>query len=260
MAFEPAPVARVDRLLPDPMPGLALDDAFADLALPEPPAGRPLVGLNMITSIDGRAQLAGKAEGLGSRTDRRLMRLLRRAYDAVASGAGTLRADDFYASLPADLAEQRGRAGLPPQPLGLLIAGSGALPTDRRFFAVSTQPRAVAVGRGSPHATEQPLPEVETWVAPTDVPQPDWLLARLAARGVRSLLIEGGPTVNAAFLAAGAVDELYWTVGASLVAADALPMIGALGTPHEPIPARLVSAHRAGDELYLRYRIGEGPR
>ena len=23
------------------------------------------------------------------------------------------------------------------------------------------------------------------------------------------------------------------------------------------LPARLVSAHRAGDELYLRYRIGE---
>ena len=54
-------------------------------------AGRPLVAINMVTSIDGRAQLAGTAEGLGSRADRRLMRHYRAAFDAVGSGAGTLR-------------------------------------------------------------------------------------------------------------------------------------------------------------------------
>jgi 5-amino-6-(5-phosphoribosylamino)uracil reductase len=104
----------------------------------------------------------------------------------------------------------------------------------------------------------EPLPEVETWVAPTDEPEPAWLLAQLAARGVRSLLIEGGPTVNAAFLAAGAVDELYWTIGPRVVAADALQMIASLPSPHDPVPARLLSVHRAGSELYLRYHIGEG--
>jgi 5-amino-6-(5-phosphoribosylamino)uracil reductase len=252
-----APEHRVDRVWPDPASDLSLDDAFASLRLPDGPAGRPLVGVNMITSIDGRAQLGGTADGLGSREDRRLMRLYRAAYDAVASGSGTLRADDFYSALPADLAERRRAAGRPPQPLALLIGGAGRLPVDRRFFAAGEQPRAVVVGRGSPHAAEARLPEVETWVAPTDQPEPRWLLGRLAARGVRSLLIEGGPTVNAAFLAAGAVDELYWTVGARVVAADALPMITSLALAHEPIPASLVSVHRAGDELYLRYRIGE---
>jgi riboflavin biosynthesis pyrimidine reductase len=62
--------------------------------------------------------------------------------------------------------------------------------------------------------------------------------------------------VNAAFLAAKAVDELYWTVGARVVAADALPMIASLPSAHEPSPVTLVSAHRAGSELFLRYRIG----
>jgi 2,5-diamino-6-(ribosylamino)-4(3H)-pyrimidinone 5'-phosphate reductase len=258
MPAEPASSpTRVDRLWPDPASNIPLDEAFAYLALPDAPGDRPLVGLNMITSVDGRAQLAGTAEGLGSRSDRRLMRLLRRAYDAVASGAGTLRADDFYASLPADVATARKEAGRPPQPLALLIAGSGPLPLDRRFFSRSSQPRVVAVGRGSPHAISEPLPGVETWVAPTDEPEPAWLLARLAERGVRSLLIEGGPTVNAAFLGAQLIDELYWTIGPELVAADAKPMIASLPDAHDPIPTRLVSAHRAGDELYLRYRIGE---
>ena len=247
---------RVDRLWPDPATDLSIDEAFGALDLPAAPAGRPLVGVNMVTSIDGRAQLGGNAEGLGSRADRRLMRLYRSRYDAVASGAGTLRADDFYSWLPEDLAAGRAAKGRPPQPLAVLIAGASELPTDRRFFARADQPRAVAVGASSPHAGDQPLPGVETWVAPDPVPQPGWLLQQLAGRGVQSLLIEGGPTVNAAFLAADAIDELYWTVGARLVAADALPMIASLPVSHPPRPGVLVSAHRFGDELFLRYRFG----
>ena len=247
---------RVDRLWPDPAADLALDEAFGQLSLPDHTAARPLVGLNMITSVDGRAQLGGTADGLGSRADRRLMRLYRAAYDAVASGAGTLRADDFYSTVPADLADRRRAEGRAPQPFALLIAGGGRLPTDRRFFVAGDQPRAVAVGSGSQHAAGEPLSGVETWVAPTEEPEPEWVLAQLAERGVRSLLIEGGPTVNAAFLAARAVDELYWTVGARLVAADALPMIASIPSAHEPWPVSLVSMHRAGDELYLHYRVG----
>jgi len=111
----------VDRLWPDPRTALPLDEAFSDLALPAPPADRPLVGVNMISSVDGRAQLDGLADGLGSREDRRLMRLYRVGYDAVASGAGTLRADDFYSWLPEDLAQRRVELGKGPQPLAIVI-------------------------------------------------------------------------------------------------------------------------------------------
>ena len=125
------PAYRVDRLWPDPAADLDLDEAFADLALPSPPEGRPLVGVNMVTSIDGRAQLGGRAEGLSGRADRRLLQLLRVAYDAVGSGAGTLRADDFYSHLPADLAARRTAAGRPAQPTAMVIAGVSPVPTDR---------------------------------------------------------------------------------------------------------------------------------
>ena len=248
----------VDRLWPDPRPGLPLDEAFSDLALPDPPADRPLVGFNMISSVDGRAQLDGLAEGLGSREDRRLMRLYRVGYDAVASGAGTLRADDFYSWLPDDLAQRREAMGRPPQPLALVIGGSSEVPTDRRFFAHPEQPRAVAVGADSPHAGMADLAGVEVWTAPTPNPEPAWLLARLAERGMRTLLIEGGPTVNSSFLAADAFDELYWTVGPRLVAADGRQIMASLPERHPPRLGTLVSAHRSGDELFLRYRFTAG--
>jgi riboflavin biosynthesis pyrimidine reductase len=250
-----ADAPRVDRLWPDPQPSLLLDEAFADLALPDPPAGRPLVGVNMISSVDGRAQLDGLADGLGSREDRRLMRLYRIGYDAVASGAGTIRADDFYSWLPDDLVARRVASGRPPQPLAIVIGGSSAIPTDRRFFAHAEQPRVVVVGSDSPHAGADELAGVEVWTAPAPNPEPGWVLAQLTERGIRTLLIEGGPTVNSSFLAAGALDELYWTVGPRLVAADGRQIVASLPDRHTPRVGSLVSAHRSGDELFLRYRF-----
>ena len=251
------PAFRVDRLWPDPAADLDLDEAFADLALPPPPVDRPLVGVNMVTSIDGRAQLSGRAEGLSGRADRRLLQLLRVAYDAVGSGVGTLRADDFYSHLPGDLAARRVAAGRLAQPIAVVIAGTDAVPTDRRWFTHEDQPRILVVGGGP--AIGEP-PGTELLVAPTDRPAPEWVLAQLAERGIRSLLLEGGPTTNAAFLAAGAFDELYWTIGARLLANAALPMIAPIpgGSPfaERAREAQLISVHRSEDELFLRYRFG----
>jgi riboflavin biosynthesis pyrimidine reductase len=251
------PNHRVDRLWPDPAADLDLDAAFADLALPSPPPGRPLVGLNMVTSIDGRAQLAGRAEGLSGRADRRLLQLHRVPYDAVASGVGTLRADDFYSHLPADLAARRVASGRPAQPTAGVIGGTGPVPTDRRWFNHPDQPRLLILGGGP---TMGEMPGIEVLVAPTDEPEPDRVLETHGESVIGSELLEGGPTTNPGFLAEDLIDELYWTVGARLLGNDALPMIAPIpdGSPfaEHPREGRLVSVHRSEDELFLRYRFG----
>jgi riboflavin biosynthesis pyrimidine reductase len=86
------------------------------------------------------------------------------------------------------------------------------------------------------------------------------VLEQLHERGVRTLLIEGGPRVNAGFLGQGLIDEVFWTVGAKLVGNDGLPMISRIPRDSpigaEPVTGRLVSIHRHDDELFLRYRFG----
>lgn len=225
---------------------------------PMPAAGgRPVVAINMVTSIDGRAQLAGTAEGLGSRTDRRLMRLYRAAFDAVGSGAGTFRATGVWLRVGAELAARREAAGRPPQPTGVVIAGTEAIDTGATWFA-RDEPRVLFVGRANP--TDRTPPGTELLRAPTERPEPSWVLERLAERGIGSLLLEGGPGVNAAFLAAGLIDEVYWTVGAHLLATDALPMITPVradAPTAAPRRGRLVSVLRHDDELFLRYRFAD---
>ena len=256
----PEPPYRVDRLWPDPVVDRPLDEVMAGFEPPPAPPGRPAVAINMVTSVDGRAQLAGTAEGLGSRADRRLMRLYRARFGAVGSGAGTLRATGIWLRVGDDLAERRAAHGLPENPIGVVIAGQGPIDTDASWFSGDEQ-RILVVGRDNPFAA--PPAGTELLRAPTERPEPSWVLERLAERGVRSLLLEGGPHINAAFLAAGLIDEVYWTVGAHLLGTAALPMISPIpgGSPFRADPRRghLVSVLRHEDELFLRYRFaGEG--
>ena len=133
-----------------------------------------------------------------------------------------------------------------------MIGGKGPIPTDERWFTTD-QRRLIAVGADGPRE----ISGAEVLVAPTDHPEPDWLLGALRARGIGSVLLEGGPTVNARFHAAGLIDELFWTVGPWLLGGEGLPMIAPQPPTQTPRPASLVSIHRHGDELFLRYRFGE---
>lgn len=246
----------VDRLWPDPARELTLDEAMGGFVAPTASAGRAAVAINMVTTIDGRAQLAGTAEGLGSRADRRLMRLYRAAFDAVASGAGTLRATGVWLRVGRDLERRRVAAGRAPNPVGIVLAGTDPVPTDAAWFS-GDEPRLLVVGRDNPVSTVPPGTELLRALDPR--PRPEWLVAALAARGIGSVLLEGGPRVNAAFLAAGLLDEVYWTIGAHLLGTDALPMVAPIpgGSPFADAPRQgsLVSVIRHRDELFLRYRF-----
>lgn len=248
------PTHRVDRLWPDPAQDITLDEAMASFGLPPSPADRPMVAINMVTTIDGRAQLHGTAEGLGSRADRRLMRLYRAAFDAVGSGSGTLRASGVWLRVGTDLEARRRVAGRSPNPVGVVIAGEEPVPTDARWFS-GDEARILFVGRGNP--LRSPPAGTELLRANEPRPDPRWVLSALHERGIRSFLLEGGPTVNAGFLEHDLIDEVYWTVGANLLASEALPMIAATsgGDGADLRPAQLVSVHRHEAELFLRYRL-----
>lgn len=247
------PAHLVDRLWPQPAFELSLDEAMAAFEPPRAPAGRPAVAVNMVTSIDGRAQLAGTAEGLGSRADRLLLRLYRAAFDAVLCGAGTLRQSGIWLRVGDELAARRAAQGRTPNPIGVVVAGSSPIPTDARWFE-GDEPRILVVGSDNP--LETPPAGTELVRAPDPRPSPRWVLERLAERGVASVLLEGGPHLNASFVAERLVDELYWTIGPHLIGSQALPMVAAFADEDaEPWRGRLTSVMRHEDELMLRYRF-----
>src|SRR5947209_17217033 len=94
---------------------------YAAMVLPDPPAERPFLYINMVTSVDGKSTVEGSERGLGSADDKRMMQELRVHADAVLNGASTLR---ISGSTPrvhdAALKAQRRQRGLKPQPLGVV--------------------------------------------------------------------------------------------------------------------------------------------
>ena len=100
------------------------------------PDGRPFVVVNFVSSVDGRATVAGRSGGLGDDGDKALFRALRWEVDAVLAGTGTLRAER-YGRLISDpeVRERRRQRGLSPEPLACTLTRHGSLPLDIPLFA-----------------------------------------------------------------------------------------------------------------------------
>ena len=78
-------------------------------------------------------------------------------------------------------------------------------------------------------------------------------LRTLAAEGVQSLLLEGGPTLATAFLAAGLVDKLLLFV-APVLGGEGLRFLGELATPLELSGLR---ASPVGEDVLLEAYVHE---
>jgi riboflavin biosynthesis pyrimidine reductase len=80
------------------------------------------------------------------------------------------------------------------------------------------------------------------------------VLDALAARGLRGVLCEGGPTVLRRLVAEGALDDLLLTVSPLLAAGDAPAILEGDGLAR---PARLAlrEVHRADDHVFLHYGL-----
>ena len=115
---------------------------------------------------------------------------------------------------------------------------------DARDAEAERQPRRLAFGTG-------PLPEgseLELASGPLDE-----TLKRLAAEGVQSLLLEGGPTLASSFLREGLVDKLLLFV-APILAGSGPRWVGELGAS---LSLAGLEVERVGDDLLLTGYIRE---
>lgn len=159
--------------------------------------GRPYVTWKFAGTLDGRAAARdGTSRWITSPEARADVHALRAACGAVIAGTGTVLADD---------------PRLTARPPG----------------GTRNQPLRVVLG-------ERPVPALARVLddsAPTLVLRTHDLsgaLARLAADGIHHALLEGGPTLAAAFLRAGLIDEVVAYLAPALLGAGR-PIIGDLG-------------------------------
>lgn len=240
----------MERLVPEPGPTTVGDQLDPYRPWEDPPAGRPHVALNFASTLDGRASIDGHSGPIGSDTDTAMLVGLRRRFDAVMIGAGTMRVERYGRIIgDPEVRAWREALGLPGDPLMVLV-GSLDLPWDAGLFTDGGG-RVVLFteDEGDPPETATPLEVIRETGGRVDMAK---ALARLRVdHGVRAVLCEGGPRLHSQLQAGGLADELFLTIAPKLVGAGATILEGALP---EVAELDLVWLLQERSELFARYR------
>jgi riboflavin-specific deaminase-like protein len=239
-------------LYPDSRP-TSPEELAAGLRLADKaPADRPYLVLNMVSSLDGKATIDWRTKGLSTELDRRLFHRLRTQADAVMVGAGTVRAERYGRMAKSDeLRAVREAEGLAADPLAVIVSSRLDLPADLPMLGEPAQRVLIATG------SDASLPEVQAEVLYERVGDDLPLLAsRLREQhGIRSVVCEGGPTLNSHLLAAGLVDELWLTLNPKLAGGAAALTIVAGRELVEPAELEPISVAEGEGDLFTRWRV-----
>ena len=188
---------------------------------------RPFVVWKVAATLDGRVAAAdGTSRWITGETARAAVHRLRATCDAVVVGSGTALTDDPQLTVRDADGRATGR-----QPLRVVVDRRGRLPRTARVLD-DAAPTHVSRAAG-----------------------PAGLLAELFERDVRRVLLEGGPTLAAAFLRDGLVDEAVVHLAPTLLGAGP-SLVGDLGisTIADALTFSIADLIPMGGDVQIRMR------
>lgn len=151
--------------------------------------GRPWVIWKFAATLDGRSAAAdGTSQWITGPAARADVHAARARCGAIVVGTGTVLADDPHLTVRADVSVLCGRSG----PLRVVV-GSREIPSGARVLDDAAE---------TVHLRTRDPREV---------------LEALAERGIHRVWLEGGPTLAAAFLRAGCIDEVVAWIAPALL-------------------------------------------
>ncbi|MCT2588520.1 bifunctional diaminohydroxyphosphoribosylaminopyrimidine deaminase/5-amino-6-(5-phosphoribosylamino)uracil reductase RibD [Streptomyces sp. N2-109] len=205
---------------------------------------RPHVTWKYAATLDGRSAAAdGTSRWITSSEARADVHRLRAASDAVLVGSGTARTDDPQLSA-------RGVEGAV-QPLRVVLDTEARTHRGARVLD-GTAPTLIAVAEDTPAGPLDTLAEVVRLPREGAGLALPALLAELYGRGVRALLLEGGPTLAGAFLAAGLVDRVVGYI-APVLLGEGPAVLGSAGisTIDQALRLTVTETIRLGPDLRI---------
>ncbi|MFB6715533.1 MULTISPECIES: bifunctional diaminohydroxyphosphoribosylaminopyrimidine deaminase/5-amino-6-(5-phosphoribosylamino)uracil reductase RibD [unclassified Streptomyces] len=228
--------------------GLLADEAAAGNTawLTSVRLGRPYVLWKYAATLDGRIAAAdATSRWITSPESRADVHRLRAEADAVVVGSGTARTDD----------PQLGARGVEGavQPLRVVVDTDATAVRPGARVLDGTAPTLIAVADDSdtrrlPEGAVLRLPRAATGPG-LDIPA---LLAALYGRGIRSVLLEGGPTLAGSFVAAGTVDKVVGYLAPVLLGAGPAALADAgISTIAEALRLDVTETVRIGPDLRI---------
>jgi len=220
-----------------PIPSDAVDIAqrLRDDVRPAP-AGRPWVTLVMITTIDGAISIDGVSGSLGSPTDQERFVSARRQADGIIVGASTVAAEEYKPTVT---------------PIAVITGSLSPDPSEPLFGDPSNKPILFTTDQAARTRGAQ-FDGIAEVIPLGDSLEPEQVLADLGNRGMASVMLEGGPTLNSLFLRADLVDEMLLSYSPLVAGGDAFRMTNGPTMPTER-RFRVDRVMLADDIVFVRY-------
>ena len=220
--------------------------------------GRPHVTLKAAATMDGKiADVHGASKWITGEAARLVAHRLRSDADAIVVGIGTVLADDPSLTVRLD-------PPWPREPLRVVLDSGARTPVTARVITGATPSRAIIVVADAPSDRVRGLEATGAVVLRCPGPGgrvsiPD-LLAALAVREVRGILVEGGAEVAAAFLEAEVVDRVALFLAPLLLGGAAAPTVlgGAGRELKRAVALDAVEVTRVGVDLLLEADVRRG--
>lgn len=184
---------------------------------------RPHVTVKWAASLDGRAAAHdGTSQWISGPESRVRVHEQRSAADAIVVGTGTVLADNPSLTARTPEGELHDHQPIP------VIIGTRNVPGDALVHQHPLEP--LIIGHNDLHAA----------------------LSEMFDKGIRSIFVEGGPTLASAFIAAGLADRLYVYLAPVLLGGDKVAL-GNLGvsTLAERIDLKISSVETLGADIFI---------
>ena len=193
---------------------------------------RPYVLLKTAMTLDGKiASYTGDSKWITNEKSRHLVHKLRSEMMGIVTGIGTVKADDPMLNCRLEVQQPIANSQKPDihQPIRIIVDTKASISLESNIVKTANEYRTIlAVGQQSMVNGQQSKVEMlkslnveilycEEKDGHVDIND---LMIKLGQKGIDSLLLEGGATLNAAFLQAGCVDEVYAFIAPKIIGGE----------------------------------------
>lgn len=212
----------------------------------------PWLFVNMVSSIDGGTEVAGRSSVIGDAQDSVVFRSLRAVSDLILVAAATARAETYGpARLPERLVRWREDRGMAPSPRIAIVSRS----LDFDLDAFEDAPPIVVTSEGSPPERRKELSgRTDVVVAGGERVDLTDAIHRLRELGHDRILCEGGPSLNGQLALEDLVDEWCLTVSPLVLSGDSKRIVSGPGLDggHRVVLDRVLRGHESVFTRWLR--------
>jgi diaminohydroxyphosphoribosylaminopyrimidine deaminase / 5-amino-6-(5-phosphoribosylamino)uracil reductase len=183
-------------------------------------SARPHITLKTATSQDGMiASRVGHAEWITGVLARNYGHSLRARNDAIMTGMGTVRIDN--PNLTCRLPGLEGAS-----PIRVVLDPRLEIPADSNLVSTATEtPTWIVTGQNGPSVSHEGVRVLTAGLNDDGTLDVTQVVSLLAEHDLNRVLLEAGGKMNAAFLRAGLVDEIYWFRAPRVIGGDGVSAI-----------------------------------